>query len=123
MKSRVRIFVAAAVVALLGLGGWLWATAGQEATDDAQVDAHVTPVAARVGGTVLSVPIVENQEVEGRIRSIDTAARTITLDNGEAYYVPASLLDVARLEAGLDVKLRFGVDGGRNYTTALRIQP
>jgi hypothetical protein len=70
-----------------------------------------------------SGPTVANQEVEGRIRSIDTAARTITLDNGEAYYVPASLLDVARLEAGLDVKLRFGVDGGRNYTTALRIQP
>jgi hypothetical protein len=70
-----------------------------------------------------SGPTVENQEVEGLIRSIDAAARTITLDNGEVYYVPATLLDLARLEAGQSVKLRFGVDGGRNYTTALRIQP
>jgi uncharacterized protein DUF1344 len=68
-------------------------------------------------------PTVENQEVEGLIRRIDPAARTITLDNGQDYYVPASLLDMASLEAGLNVKLRFGVDGGRNYTTAVQIQP
>jgi len=30
---------------------------------------------------------------------------------------------VAGLEAGLNVKIRFGVDGGRNFTTALQIQP
>ena len=68
-------------------------------------------------------PTVENQEVEGLIRRVDPAARTITLDNGQDYYVPVSLLDMASLEAGLNVKLRFGVDGGRNYTTALQVQP
>jgi hypothetical protein len=68
-------------------------------------------------------PTVENQEVEGLIRRVDPAARTITLDNGQEYYVPASLLDMASLEAGRLVKLRFGVDGGRNYTTALQVQP
>jgi hypothetical protein len=68
-------------------------------------------------------PTVENQEVEGLIRRVDPAARTITLDNGQDYYVPASLLNMASLEAGLNVKLRFGVDGGRNYTTALQVQP
>ena len=34
-------------------------------------------------------PTVENQEVEGVIRRVDPAARTITLDNGQEYYVPA----------------------------------
>ena len=68
-------------------------------------------------------PTVENQEVEGLIRRVDPATRTITLDNGQDYYVPASLLDMASLEAGRLVKLRFGVDGGRNYTTALQVQP
>ena len=68
-------------------------------------------------------PTVENQEVEGLIRRVDPAARTITLDNGQDYYVPVALLDMASLEAGLNVKLRFGVDGGRNYTTALQVRP
>ena len=68
-------------------------------------------------------PTVENQEVEGLIRKVDPAARTITLDNGQDYYVPVALLDMASLEAGLNVKLRFGVDGGRNYTTALQVRP
>ncbi len=68
-------------------------------------------------------PTVENQEVEGLIRRVNPTARTITLDNGQDYYVPVSLLDMASLEAGLNVKLRFGVDGGRNYTTALQVQP
>ena len=70
-----------------------------------------------------SGPTVENQEVEGLIRRVDPTARTITLDNGQDYYVPPSLLDMASLEAGRLVKLRFGIDGGRNYTTALQIQP
>ena len=63
-QRRFRIAVGVVVVALLGAGVWLWLTAGRESTDDAQVDAHVTPVAARVGGTVLRSPVVDNQQVE-----------------------------------------------------------
>ena len=63
-QGRFRIAAAVVVVAMLALGGWLWLTAGQESTDDAQVDAHVTPVSARVGGTIVRVPVVDNQPVE-----------------------------------------------------------
>src|ERR1041385_8503879 len=35
-----------------------------ESTDDAQIDGHIHPVNAKVGGTVLSVSVVENQKVE-----------------------------------------------------------
>jgi membrane fusion protein, multidrug efflux system len=63
-QRRFRIAAGVVVVALLGAGVWLWLTAGRESTDDAQVDAHVTPVAARVGGTVLRSPVVDNQQVE-----------------------------------------------------------
>ncbi len=35
----------------------------RESTDDAQIDGHIDPVAARVGGTVTVVNIVENQYV------------------------------------------------------------
>lgn len=63
-QRRFRIAVGVVIVALLGVGVWLWLTAGRESTDDAQVDAHVTPIAARVGGTVLRSPVVDNQQVD-----------------------------------------------------------
>jgi membrane fusion protein, multidrug efflux system len=43
---------------------YLWVTAGRVSTDDAQVDGHITQVAARVGGTVTKVNVKENQYVE-----------------------------------------------------------
>jgi membrane fusion protein, multidrug efflux system len=63
-QRRFRIVVGLVVILLLGVGAWLWLTAGRESTDDAQVDAHVTPIAARVGGIVLRSPVVDNQHVE-----------------------------------------------------------
>jgi len=57
------IIVTVIVLILLVVGVWLWLTAGRESTDDAQVDGHVTQIAARVGGTVLRVPVNDNQEV------------------------------------------------------------
>jgi len=62
--QRVRILVGVAVLLALGAGAWWWIAAGRESTDDAQVDAHITPIAARIGGTVLHVPVEANQEVE-----------------------------------------------------------
>ena len=64
MNKRIRIAIVVVVIALLGTTVWLWATAGRETTDDAQVDAHVTPIATRVGGMVVEVPIKENQQVD-----------------------------------------------------------
>jgi len=63
-SSRVRIAAAVIVVVLIGIGAWFWLTRGRESTDDAQVDAYVTPIAARVGGTVLRVPVADNQQVD-----------------------------------------------------------
>jgi membrane fusion protein (multidrug efflux system) len=46
-------------------GCWaFWYYGGRESTDNAQIDGHITPIAARVGGTVLAVNIHENQLVE-----------------------------------------------------------
>ena len=56
--------VGIAVVVLLGVGAWYWLTAGRESTDDAQVDAHVTPIAFRIPGTVLRVHASDNRQVE-----------------------------------------------------------
>jgi membrane fusion protein (multidrug efflux system) len=64
MSKRVGILVGVAVLLAIGAGVWWWISAGRESTDDAQVDAHITPIAARIGGTVLRVPVEANQEVE-----------------------------------------------------------
>jgi membrane fusion protein (multidrug efflux system) len=59
-----RIGLALVVLAALGTFAWFYLNAARESTDDAQVEAHVTPIAARVGGTVVESPIPDNQQVE-----------------------------------------------------------
>jgi len=51
--------VVAVVVSLL-----VWHYSGRESTDDAQIDGHITVVAARVGGPVQSIEVVDNQQVK-----------------------------------------------------------
>jgi membrane fusion protein (multidrug efflux system) len=61
---RVRLGIVAIVLAIAGVAVWLYLTAGRVSTDDAQVDAHVTQIAARVGGTVTRVAVEDNQLVD-----------------------------------------------------------
>ena len=63
-RRRFWIIAGVVVVILLAVGAWLWLTAGRESTDDAQVEAHVLPVAARVAGSVLRVPVSDNRQVD-----------------------------------------------------------
>jgi membrane fusion protein (multidrug efflux system) len=86
-QPRVRLAAGVILLLLLGAGVWAWSTSGRENTDDAQVDAHVTQVAARVGGTVTKVAVDDNQLVEA-------GALLIQLDPGD-YQVA---VDKARAE-------------------------
>jgi membrane fusion protein, multidrug efflux system len=55
--------VSAAIIA----GAWFghrWLTQGKQSTDDAQVEADVVPIAARVGGVVKLVRVHDNQVVK-----------------------------------------------------------
>jgi membrane fusion protein (multidrug efflux system) len=54
--------IAAAVI--VAIGGYAFLTHGQQSTDDAQVDADVVPISARVGGAVLTVHAHDNQLVK-----------------------------------------------------------
>jgi membrane fusion protein, multidrug efflux system len=80
MSKRVRILAGVVIIAIIAIGGWWWGTSGHESTDDAQVDAHVTPIAARVGGTVKSVAVAENQEVEAGTVLVEIDRRDFELD-------------------------------------------
>jgi membrane fusion protein (multidrug efflux system) len=86
MNKRIGIVIGVVLIALLVTSVWLWATAGRETTDDAQVDAHVTPIAARVGGTITQVSVKENQQVEaGTILAvIDPRDYQVALEKAKA---------------------------------------
>src|SRR4029450_7236413 len=62
--GRGRWLALAAVLIVGAILIYLWVTAGRVSTDDAQVDGHITQVAARVGGPVTKVNVKENECVE-----------------------------------------------------------
>ena len=97
MNKRVGIIAGIIVIIILAATGWVWATSGKESTDDAQVEGHVTPVAARVGGTVLRVPVADNQPVEAGalLVEIDPRDYQIALARAEAELADAQAAALA----------------------------
>jgi membrane fusion protein (multidrug efflux system) len=85
-RPGVRIGAAAVVLIAVGIAIWIWVTAGRESTDDAQIDAHVTQVSARVGGTILKVAVDDNQMVEAGavLVEIDPRDYQVALDKARA---------------------------------------
>jgi membrane fusion protein (multidrug efflux system) len=65
-KSSKRWLILGAVVAalLLGIGGYSWYTHGKESTDDAQIEADVVQISARVSAQVKKLHVVDNQHVK-----------------------------------------------------------
>jgi membrane fusion protein (multidrug efflux system) len=59
-----RIGAGILVLVIAAGAAWFYLTAGRESTDDAQLDARVSQVASRVGGTIARVAIEDNQLVE-----------------------------------------------------------
>ena len=96
-RPRFRLLVGVIIVAVGGVLLWLWMTAGRETTDDAQVDAPVTPVSARVGGTVLRVPVKDNQRVDaGEILvELDPRDYQVAIDKARAELADAEASAVA----------------------------
>jgi membrane fusion protein (multidrug efflux system) len=86
MNKRIGIAIGVVLIVLLGAGVWVWATAGRETTDDAQVDAHVTPISSRVGGMVTDVPVKENQQIDAgaTLVVIDPRDYQVALDKAHA---------------------------------------
>jgi membrane fusion protein (multidrug efflux system) len=96
-QPRVRIGIGVLALAILGVGIWLWATAGRETTDDAQVDAHVTQVAARVGGTITKINVEDNQLVEAGtvLVELDPRDYEVAVDKARAELADAEASAVA----------------------------
>lgn len=66
-KNGARPYLIFGVIVAVVAGGYLAfqaLTAGKESTDNAQVAADMVPVAARVGGVLVVVPVTDNQAVK-----------------------------------------------------------
>jgi membrane fusion protein, multidrug efflux system len=65
-KKTARIVIAglAVLLACAAATGWALYSRGYESTDDAQVDGHLSPIAARIDGTIKAVYVDDNQRVE-----------------------------------------------------------
>jgi membrane fusion protein (multidrug efflux system) len=64
VRPRRGLFGLIALIVLVGIGGYVYVQRGFEKTDDAQIDADVLSVPARVAGSVRAVHFEENQRVE-----------------------------------------------------------
>ena len=62
-RAKIYLLILVVVVAAIAFGTWHYFST-RESTDDAQIDAHIIPVSARVGGTVIEVLVHDNQQVE-----------------------------------------------------------
>ena len=115
-QPRVRIGIAVVLLAIVGVVVWLWVTAGHESTDDAQIDAHVTQIAARIGGTITKVLVDDNQQVDAGtvLVELDPRDYQVTVDRMRAELADA---DANAIAARSNVPITSATASG-NLTTA-----
>ena len=64
-KIKARLLLLAVFAVIVGLLGyqWWWGRS-HVSTDNAQIEGHIVPIAARVSGYVIDVPVTDNQKVK-----------------------------------------------------------
>jgi membrane fusion protein (multidrug efflux system) len=118
-NPRIRkMLLAGGIVALALVVGLLFYYHDRESTDDAQVDGHITPIAAKISGRVQEVRVTDNQAVKAGdvLLKIDPRDYQAALDQAQA------ALDVAEsdaLAAGADVpRTKVDVASGNSSADA-----
>jgi len=84
-----KAYVILGTVAAIVAGLWLvhrWWTQGKQSTDDAQIEADVVPIAARVSGTIATARVKDNQSVKKGdvLFEIDPAGLDLEVARSEA---------------------------------------
>ena len=85
-RSRLKWIALAAIVIVLAVVVVVWVRSGKASTDDAQIEGHITPVATRVGGTVVRVAVSDNQLVQAGtvLAEIDHRDYQVAVDRARA---------------------------------------
>src|SRR5579863_4024992 len=91
-RSRTKWMVLVAGPALIAAAVLLWRHySGWESTDDAQIEGHIDPISARVGGHVISVKVHENEYVDAGtvLVELDPRDYQVAVDRARAEYANA----------------------------------
>ena len=116
-RKRYLILGGVALAIALVAGGWLLFTAGKESTDDAQIEADIVPVAARVPGQVEKLAVQDNQHVKkgDLILQLDDADYAARVAQAEA-----ELETTAAQAAAADAQAQVTAAGARGGLTSAR---
>jgi membrane fusion protein (multidrug efflux system) len=87
-KTRTKWFLLLIPLILLATGYFVYANyfANRESTDDAQIDGHINPVAAKVSGNVIAINVQDNQFVKAGtvVVNIDPRDYKVALERAQA---------------------------------------
>ena len=119
-NSRRNIVIVVIVLVLLVGGVFLWRyLGGYESTDDAQVDAHLYPVSARISGYVVRVNVDDNQYVQkgAVLVEIDPKDYQVAVEQAKASLASAEAtaqsmnIDVPITSVNTSSQLKFAASG------------
>jgi membrane fusion protein (multidrug efflux system) len=101
LRAKWLLIPIALILIIVGYAGWVYLSRW-ETTDDAQIEGHIHPVNAKVGGTVSSVNVRDNQHVEAGtvLAQLDSRDYEVAVARAEA--------ELAQARAGV-VAARAGV--------------
>ena len=105
LSSRTRLLLVVAIIAAAIGGCFFWHhLSSYESTDDAEVDAHIHPISARVSGYVIDIPVNDNQYVmKGTVLvRIDPKDYQVAVDQAKAELAAAKATAEA---AGINVPI------------------
>jgi len=90
IKTRL-LFLAVLVVIGAAIAQRWWWSRGHVSSDNAQIEGHIVPIAARVGGYVLKVPVTDNQTITegGLLVELDSRDYAVKLAQADADYAQA----------------------------------
>ena len=119
-SRRLWIGVAALVLVAAAAIFW-WLRSGRQSTDDAQIDGHITQVAAQVGGTVTKVNVLENQSVKKGdvLAEIDRRDYQVAVDRARAELADADANATAAV-TGIPLTEVTSTTGVQNASGALQ---
>jgi membrane fusion protein (multidrug efflux system) len=87
-RGRTKIILGIVLIVLVVAGYFVYQTyfADRESTDDAQIDGHINPIAAKVSGHVVSINVQDNQFVKAGtvIVQIDATDYKVALEKARA---------------------------------------
>jgi membrane fusion protein, multidrug efflux system len=85
------LLIGIAMVAIVAVSAAWYYFSARESTDDAQIDGHIIPISARVGGPVASVNVNDNQYVEAGalLVQIDPRDYQVALERAQADFAAA----------------------------------